>query len=106
MGSGMATQEYADMKATELYVELNSENCSQCRFFQVLDHLHGNRRLPGACRRYAPKPTLGLLEFGQSNEAYWPSVDGSDWCGEFVRLDPPRTALDLCSDPDGEKVTD
>jgi hypothetical protein len=63
------------------------KNCEHCRFFSG-----GSES--GECRRHAPAPpntrhdrrshvdddTVGF-------SAWWPSVDSSDWCGEFEPID-------------------
>ena len=52
-----------------------AEACGTCRYFVRTDDDKGQ------CRRYPP----------ESNEAYswWPTVDGADWCGEYV-IRPPK----------------
>lgn len=46
--------------------------CRTCRFFHSQN---------SECRRYAPQPTA------DSNNAHWPKVSASDWCGEYQPAD-------------------
>lgn len=102
----MATQEYASMEQARRYLEEHDGICAKCRFFDATDHLNANNQLTGVCRRHAPVPRIGTIEFRDSTEAYWPEVDGVDWCGEFKEPDEPRTAWDLCDEPTDESNTD
>ena len=35
----------------------------------------------GTCRRYAPRPIVGLQL--ETFRVVWPNVKADDWCGEF-----------------------
>jgi len=55
------------------------EKCGNCKFFQN-----------GLCMRYPPQIYVVDVstdnEFGTSTEG-WPSVEQSNWCGEWVHID-------------------
>lgn len=52
--------------------------CKTCRFYEMSSHL------PGVCRR--KPPTVNWSD--ENTEAFtsWPSVERTDWCGEYSAL--------------------
>ena len=64
------------------------KQCEHCRYFAP----QGGDSVVGECRRHAPAPssirerrrvdddTVGL-------SGWWPTVEDSDWCGEFEGID-------------------
>lgn len=59
---------------------LDDQTCLDCRFF-----ISYGTQLSGECHRHAP----GIIRRPDSqqvkNQAVWPYVLTSDWCGEFVQ---------------------
>lgn len=73
-------------------------NCKDCKFWFQEDgdykcKLNGNDKVIhyiGACLRYAPRITLGMVwpydkldSEDQEYDAVWPHTREWDWCGEF-----------------------
>lgn len=91
-----------------------ADACSDCRYFAP--HILGSGTLVGQCRRSAPPALSMQVDDGRRTikiHAYWPLVDGTDWCGAFQlapgpdpeaiigSLSKPVEELNLVDDPDG-----
>jgi len=63
------------------------ECCAVCQFFieHVREGRGGNwmRQNAGCCRRRAPERTGYDNNLHQAEQAWWPYVLASNWCGEF-----------------------
>ena len=71
---------------------MSEPNCNACKFC-VPDERYGTHQ----CRRYAPRqyvvvvpdtsehiPGFITIPTGYYYNAFWPIVELSDWCGEFI----------------------
>jgi hypothetical protein len=74
--------------------EESSPDCEQCKFWDFVsdagpESLKGE--VVGICRRYAPRPNLGLQDAPDFKDAtirpvQWPAVFAYQWCGEFAPI--------------------
>lgn len=72
-----------------------ADACSDCRYFAA--HIV-TTTLVGQCRRSAPPALAMQVEDGRRQlkiHAYWPLVDGTDWCGAFKLASEPDPELQI-----------
>lgn len=92
--------------------------CADCRFFAP--HVLGSGTFVGQCRHSAPPALAMQVDDGRRTikiHAFWPLVDGTDWCGDFQQaptndpeaivesLSKETGALNLVDLPDGQLRT-
>jgi len=83
--------------------------CSTCRFYQEMQPSSERSVGNGHCRRRPPRAPYDAHSESVSNFGIFPTVWGSDWCGEFApriacagqrRADRATAALDAASQDD------
>lgn len=79
----------------ELKPENNGRTCSGCKYFSMWTDLQTKQQAT-ICRRNAPSVTSMAFPVPKPQEAgggmgilwqhstFWPMVNASDWCGEWV----------------------
>lgn len=54
-----------------------TKQCGTCQFW------HPSNPSEGACRKYAPRPTILLQAPGMNVGLVWPGTKAGEWCGEY-----------------------